>query len=504
MLPVPQLCARRVVFSAVVTFATLGVCLLAFGCNRSNTPPIIAAMTNSGTSTPPADSEWTARSSDVLRMQSEVMDFADDFTLRLGDVVDRIEAAEPPMRGRMLSHKLRVRTAQGAVAIAASNNPLVAQADMLVMVTLQRSLLETAFEPADFEIEWDALVRVFVDGEQQMRAIAARSFTAEQLIEVDASIKRWLGNNPGRRFATGVRLEDFAATRQTTVTESNGRSASVFSLLRIDPLSGLNPTNREIEQSRLLAERAFFYVQRAPQLFAWQTELLLLDSLAEREVQTLVRSADQISTAAADLTAQTGELKEQLPGLVAQERQAAIEQASDRLAVEREAAINQAFDRLATERTALLDEITAREAELNATMTNLRETMTAAESLVASSRELAGAIDGLAVRLGFDDEPSGEPGTTIDDYNALLARAESVVSETTKTIEAIDRLAASDAWDERADTIETISIGLEDRVGGLIRLAFRYALILVLVVLGGTLLVGVTLRRIRPAKLTTP
>lgn len=490
--------SRRVQATTTSAIGLLAItlCILSPGCAKDGTPAILAAVPGARPAPPTVETNWTASSVDVLRMQAEVMDFADDFMLRLGDVVDRIEATDPPMRGRMLSHKLRVRTAQGVIAIATSHNPLVAQADMLVMVTLQRRLLETAFNPQDFEVEWEALTRVFIQGEEQMRSIAARSLTPGQLAEIDEVVERWIENNPSRSFATGVRLENFAAARQTTVTEP-GRPQSVFALLRIDPLSGLNPTSREIEQSRLLAERAFYYVQRAPQLIAWQTELLLIDSLNESEVQSLVRSASEFSNAATDLTDQTEELSEAIPGLVAEEREAAIDQAADRLSVEREAAIDQAFQRLAEERHALLDEITAREAELNATMENLRATITAAESLVAGSQDLVNAVDQLAVRMGSDDEPSGEPGPTLADYERILERADAVIAETTRAVEAIDDLAANDAWDERAATIETVSTGLEARVGRVIERAFWYALVLVGAALVGSLIVGLILRAVR-------
>ena len=46
------------------------------------------------------------------------------------------------------------------------------------------------------------------------------------------------------------------------------RAVPLFSelseLVSLDPLSGLEPTTREIEQTRLFAERTLFYLQRVP------------------------------------------------------------------------------------------------------------------------------------------------------------------------------------------------------------------------------------------------
>ena len=95
------------------------------------------------------------------------MDFADDFTLRLADLTDRIEARQPSMDARIAIHRLRYTMAHGLTVIAASANPKVALIDMVVVMTIQRRLVEERLVPEYFEdMPW--LANVFRSGEEQM------------------------------------------------------------------------------------------------------------------------------------------------------------------------------------------------------------------------------------------------------------------------------------------------------------------------------------------------
>jgi hypothetical protein len=99
--------------------------------------------------------------------------------------------------------------------------------------------------------------------------------------------------------------------------------SSVFNLVDLDPMSGLDPAVREITQSRMLAERAMFMLQRMPFLLRFQTELLayrLSDQpqmrLALTNVTLLAGSADRITRA----TESVSQTAAQLPDRISLER----------------------------------------------------------------------------------------------------------------------------------------------------------------------------------------
>jgi len=87
---------------------------------------------------------------------------------------------------------------------------------------------------------------------------------------------------------------------------------------------------RELAQSRELGERAIYYAQRMPNLLDMQV-LRLADQFATApETQHLLANADKAGTAAEA----AGRLASELPGVLSQEREAAIRQFMDAINVE--------------------------------------------------------------------------------------------------------------------------------------------------------------------------
>lgn len=79
---------------------------------------------------------------DARQVQSQVMDFADEMTLRLTEAIDEIENTAQTLKGRTIAHRLKYTVAHGATIIASAQNPRIALVDMYVMITLQRALIE--------------------------------------------------------------------------------------------------------------------------------------------------------------------------------------------------------------------------------------------------------------------------------------------------------------------------------------------------------------------------
>src|SRR5690606_2332970 len=92
---------------------------------------------------------------------------------------------------------------------------------------------------------------------------------------------------------------------------------SVFSLLRLDPLSGLDPATRELAETRLFAERALFLAQRMPDLLRWEMELFTLKTVEMPQLQQLLTNSTQLA-AAADRFSQVAA---HLPTLLSTERE---------------------------------------------------------------------------------------------------------------------------------------------------------------------------------------
>lgn len=429
--------------------------------------------------------------SESRRVQSEVMDFTDDMTVRLVEAIDQIEIASPSIESRVMAHRLKYTVAHGATIIAAAQNPRIALVDMLVMVSLQETLLNQNIVPRYFGPESARLVQVFDESEREIRRLAGATLTPEQLAEIDAMILRWLEANADRYFAAYVRLSDFAEARQVAAAQAGGgRPSNVLGFLFIDPLSGLDPTTRELEQTRLFAERALYYLQRAPMLVSWQAELLFIDTVSEPEIRQLVGNAGTVTEAVARVSAEVAALREQMPELLAENRRAAIDQAGAIVDAQRQAAIEQAIAGLRRERIDTIEQIAAEQERLGQTITELRTTIEAGTALSESLRSTAGGVADLAaqLRLGEEGDPDDEP-FDINEYTVALREATRTAEELGRLAESLTGATDPAALNARLDLVDQRLVLAEDTANRLIDRVFALAMRLVIVLLVGLLVV---------------
>jgi hypothetical protein len=148
----------------------------------------------------------------------------------------------------------------------------------------------------------------------------------DQQQELRNLIHEWRVKNPHLRYVGAVRFREFVAALGK-LPPAKAAPNSIFSLLMLDPFAGLDPTAAAIEETRQLGERAMYYTQRMPQLISWQTELLVYQIAVQPESVQVLSNANQLATSA-ELFAKTSQ---QLPQVIAEQRQAAIQQMLDGL-----------------------------------------------------------------------------------------------------------------------------------------------------------------------------
>lgn len=478
------------------TLAPLAACLVLASCAippqtrpdaAEPAPATKPETTPTGTpAAPGAQVSPTMSAADAKRVQSQVMDFADDLTTRLAEAMDAIEETAPSLEGRVAAHRLKYTVAQGATVIAAASNPRIALVDMLVMISLQRALLEKNIIPKYYGPEADNLRVVFESAEREIRGIAAAALSPDQLAEIDRLIARWLEENPDRRSAAYVRLSDFAAARQAIVQGQQGRPSNVFGFLFIDPLSGLDPTTRELEQARLFAERAFFYLQRMPVLLSWQAELLYIDTISEPEVRELIRDFTGVAESIARITEELSTLRVQLPEIIASERAAAIDQLSLVIDQQRHAAIEQALTGLRLEREAMIQQLADEQKRLGTVVADLRGAIEATTELSESVQRTTVGFSDLARQLRLDQpkEPDGEP-FRIRDYTEVMKETTAAAAELSRLTESLTSATTPDLLEARLQLLEERLANAEGSANRLLDRAFRLAMILVVVLVAG-------------------
>lgn len=430
---------------------------------------------------------------DARQVQAQVMDFADEMTLRLAESIDQIETRSQSIEGRTIAHRLKYTVAHGATIIAAAQNPRIALVDMYVMISLQKALLERKIVPEFYGPEADRLVETFRTSEQEIKGLASKALTAEQLAEIDRLIAQWLENNPSRIYAGYVRFSEFSAARQvSTVQVQKGRASNVLGFLFIDPLAGLDPTTREIEQARLLAERAFFYMQRMPMLISWQAELLVMDSVSEPESRQVLSSVESLSRSVEQITKDVNELNERFPTLISEERQAIMDQLQATIDEQRQKSIDQALAGISAEREALIEQLAAQEEELRPMITELQGAVESATALSDSVRSTTEQFEQLAKVLHLDEpsDPDAEP-TDFSDITEALRETTRAAEELVRLSESIKGTTDPAALEERLAMIEQRLVSAEHTANRLIDRVYRKAMVLVVVLIVGLLVVVV-------------
>src|SRR6188474_370087 len=274
--------------------------------------------------------ESKVRAAQLQELQLKVMRFADDYAGRISDPIAKLDLHSTPPEVRLRAHNWRVSQATAAYTIASGANPTINALDMVVLATLSRAVVEDRLIE-DYGERARALLDAHRHLEQQSWSLVDGVLNAEQAREVRAAIDRWRAENPTTRSVAQVRFADFAALelrRGKEQQESNG----LFGFIGLDPLSNLDPAVRELEQTRQLAERTIYYLQRAPSLLDMEIERLVYQLAAMPEAERTLAGVERVSFAAEAL----GDLTADAPTIIARERQALVADLTATLRTEQE------------------------------------------------------------------------------------------------------------------------------------------------------------------------
>jgi hypothetical protein len=313
------------------------------------------------------------------RIQAVNMGFADRYLSAMADEFDRVRLSAKTPQAAIMAQRLKILAGTDAMGNAVNPNPLVGLIDMALMVTLTHQIAQDKWVGEMFGPETAAaLAAALKTQEADVWSTAAPYLTSQQVEEIHQLAVRWRAQHPGQRYIVGARLTDFSEAGGSSgegggqgVGAAAGAAAqqiagSVFSVVTLDPFHGLDPAVKELAESRVLAERLFFYMRHTPILMSWQADLLFDQMLAQPQMMKLfadtttvagstTRFSDatsRFSDASSELAHTVEKFRLQLPeqqtklvaelnDLVARQREGALQQATTQVSVQREAAIQQ-------------------------------------------------------------------------------------------------------------------------------------------------------------------
>ena len=259
-------------------------------------------------------------------LQAQVMRFADTYSATVAQACDDVTTTttNSELRETMLRWKLGQSTS--AYINATGQNPAVNALDMLVLVSMARMVVQD-YGLGTYGDEVRPLLETQLNLETNAWTLARGVLRPSQEKELRDLIQEWRAKNPHQRYVGPVRFREFVTALGKTPTQATTAPTSIFSLLYLDPLAGLDPTAAAIQETREMGERAMYYTQRMPMLLSWQVEQLAYRLAGQPESQQILNAASRLA-AASEVFAKTAQ---QLPQLVNDQRQAAIQQILDGL-----------------------------------------------------------------------------------------------------------------------------------------------------------------------------
>lgn len=200
--------------------------------------------------------------------QVELQDSIQRFT---GLFMDRIVQAlgELARNGTPEESDAALRSAllYGSASLDIASGPLpeVNLLDMLVFVRLSREVFETHWMPELYGERGRPVVEAFRTSEAELRHVARRVLTAEQLGRLDAFIDQWRRDNPQQFRVESVRLMDFSVRAGQVELERAEQAGGLLATVR--------SATQAADQALLVAERGLFLAHRMPFLMRLQARL---------------------------------------------------------------------------------------------------------------------------------------------------------------------------------------------------------------------------------------
>ncbi|MHC4219942.1 MAG: hypothetical protein ACYSU7_15980, partial [Planctomycetota bacterium] len=250
----------------------------------------------------------------LAQIQRELMNYADTLATRVAQAGDEVRVATDDPEIRVTAHSIKVATILSGFTIASEHSPIAALLDMAVMVTLSYEVYRDYWMPEVLGEQGQPLDDAFRTAKDEIWEIVDRVLSNDRRLELERLIRAWREKHPDQVYVSHIRFGDFSFVRGEMGSTAAGKSGNLLSLFMLDPLSNMTPATRQIEQSRLLGERLFFFSSRLPTLISWEAESLTYELLATPETRQLLDNANRY----AEVSQRFATVAEELPDKMAE------------------------------------------------------------------------------------------------------------------------------------------------------------------------------------------
>ncbi|HMN96775.1 MAG TPA: hypothetical protein PKC43_07010 [Phycisphaerales bacterium] len=417
---------------SIAIAATLALPLAGMGGCQGPQGPAAAGRSGATGRTAPG----LTRRIDIDRLQAQLMGYADSYMVQAIDLLNRLRRDGSTEEIRLWALRSRLNTSLALMTIATDPSPIVGAINVTVFATLRRQLLESYWIPELLHAEGDALLVAARQQESEAWLLVGTFLTQSEQDELRELMVKWREDNPGQRYVSHVRFDDFMAYRLTAASTKG--PTSIFQLLFLDPFAGADPIAAELRSIRQLSERVFYFVERTPVLVTLTADSVFANLTSTPQARQALDSIEEIARSSAAFAS----FAEDLPRLVEEARAAALEDLarrldevrvaamedlSKRVSAEREATIAQISGALDRQRAELLATIERAGPALQPTIVEVRGLLEVLEQASVAVREGSDAFARIPSAWSGEDEPSSG---VADDQPSTLAEVTSMFEAT--------------------------------------------------------------------------
>ena len=231
---------------------------------------------------------------------------------------------DPEIRLALASWQLT--QANAAYGNASGPSPVVNALDLVTLASLSRMVAEDSIVPR-FPETGQQLLATHRELEKTAWTLCEEFLTPSQIADFHGILDEWRRQHPTVRTVAFIHFLDFAKQIGRPKPGEEARKGGLFAMLGIDPLAGLDPAIREIEQTRALAERTIYYMQRMPYVLNLQLERVTSELLTRPEYRQILSDSSRISTSVERFSL----VASALPAQISAEREAMVNQIADQL-----------------------------------------------------------------------------------------------------------------------------------------------------------------------------
>ena len=177
---------------------------------------------------------------DPVEVQQTLMRFAGEFSIQMIAGIDQLRRGTNDIDPAE-ALKWKIVIVSESCSIVSGPNAVANLLDMTVFVTLSRLAIQEYWQPKAYGSSAEPMLQSCRNLETNIWVVAGTVLTGAQLGELRQAIAAWRQQHPVPEKVIGVRALGFATEVARAKKADTTMPGSVFGLLGLDPLSGLDP-----------------------------------------------------------------------------------------------------------------------------------------------------------------------------------------------------------------------------------------------------------------------